>query len=67
MQVQLLLGVRIELVIGSLPMPHLFGGGKKGVNNANLGLEAEPHLGTTQHWISESRAHNNKNNKFYFI
>ena len=32
---QLLFGVRIELAVGSLPMPHLFRGGQKGVNNAS--------------------------------
>ena len=43
-KLQLLCGVRIELAVGSLPLPSLFGGEEKGVLQTHqpLGLEAEP-------------------------
>ena len=43
-ELQLLSGVRIELAVGSLPMPSLFGVEEEGVLQTRqpLGLEAEP-------------------------
>ena len=60
-QLQLLCGVRIKQDPTPCPISSKLGG--RVSITPTLGLEVEPCQGPTQHWISKSKAHSNKNKK----